>query len=68
MPFTILPMFKIWGRYIPEGFLTTCSFDYLTEDQDTKVFVACISVWSYAIPIGLISIFYLKLFGKVINY
>lgn len=65
VPFTVLPMFKIWGRYIPEGFLTTCSFDFLTEDQDTKVFVACIFVWSYAIPITLISMFYMKLFGRV---
>lgn len=65
IPFTVLPMFKIWGRYIPEGFLTTCSFDYLTDDQETKVFVGCIFAWAYAIPMSLICFFYYQLFGHV---
>lgn len=65
MPFTLLPIFKVWGRYIPEGYLTTCSFDYLTDNQDTRVFVACIFVWAYCIPMMVITIFYYKLFGQV---
>nr|AAD34223.1 rhodopsin [Papilio glaucus] len=65
LPFTILPALKVWGRFVPEGFLTTCSFDYFTDDQDTKVFVACIFVWSYAIPMALICYFYSQLFGAV---
>ncbi|CRK95672.1 CLUMA_CG009130, isoform A [Clunio marinus] len=65
MPFTILPALKIWGRYIPEGFLTTCSFDFLTDDEDTRVFVACIFVWAYCIPMILIMTFYSKLFSHV---
>uniref|UniRef100_A0AAU8BD76 Short wavelength-sensitive opsin n=1 Tax=Conopomorpha sinensis TaxID=940481 RepID=A0AAU8BD76_9NEOP len=64
-PFTVLPMFRIWGRYVPEGFLTTCSFDYFTDDQDTRVFVACIFVWSYCIPMLLICYFYSQLFSAV---
>nr|QBP79227.1 blue wavelength sensitive opsin (B) isoform B [Biston betularia] len=63
LPFTVLPALKIWGRFVPEGFLTTCSFDYFTDDQDTKVFVACIFVWSYAIPMSLICYFYSQLFS-----
>ncbi|XP_068618265.1 opsin-3 [Battus philenor] len=65
LPFTILPAMKIWGRFVPEGFLTTCSFDYFTDDQDTKVFVACIFVWSYVIPMTLICYFYSQLFSAV---
>ncbi|XP_029717700.2 opsin-3 [Aedes albopictus] len=65
MPFTLLPVFKIWGRYIPEGFLTTCSFDYLTDDSDTRVFVGCIFTWAYVIPMILICYFYGRLFGHV---
>ncbi|KAI8426399.1 hypothetical protein MSG28_005246 [Choristoneura fumiferana] len=63
LPFTVLPWLKVWGRYVPEGFLTTCSFDYFTDDQDTKVFVACIFVWSYCIPMSLICYFYSQLFS-----
>ncbi|XP_066595261.1 opsin, blue-sensitive [Prorops nasuta] len=65
MPFSILPITRIWGRYVPEGFLTTCSFDFLTEDQDTKVFVGAIFVWSYCIPVMLITYFYAQLIKSV---
>nr|BAJ22052.1 B-sensitive opsin [Parnassius glacialis] len=65
MPFTVLPAVRVWGRYVPEGFLTTCSFDYFTDDQDTKVFVAAIFIWSYGIPMSLICFFYSQLFGAV---
>ncbi|XP_038216352.1 opsin-3-like [Zerene cesonia] len=65
LPFTIVPMTGAWGRYVPEGFLTTCSFDFLSEDPDTKTFVACIFVWSYVIPMSLICTFYSKLFIAV---
>lgn len=65
LPFTLLPALKLWGRFIPEGFLTTCSFDFLTDDDDTRVFVGCIFTWAYCIPMGLICIFYMKLFNHV---
>lgn len=51
--------------YLTEGFLTTCSFDFLTEDEDTKVFVAAIFIWSYCIPLFLIILFYSRLLGSV---
>nr|BAF45422.1 blue-sensitive opsin precursor [Dianemobius nigrofasciatus] len=65
MPFSLLPLLKVWGRYVPEGLLTTCSFDYLTDDEDTKVFTASIFTWSYAFPLCLIVFFYCKLFKQV---
>ncbi|XP_012271890.1 opsin, blue-sensitive [Orussus abietinus] len=65
LPFSVLPITKVWGRYTTEGFLTTCSFDYLTEDQDTKVFTGCIFVWAYAIPMCLIVYFYSQLIKSV---
>nr|BAM95291.1 B-sensitive opsin [Leptidea amurensis] len=65
VPFTVMPYFQIWGKFVPEGFLTTCSFDFFTDDQDTKVFVACIFTWSYVIPMTLICFFYSKLFSAV---
>nr|QPZ55119.1 BRh1 [Eumaeus atala] len=65
MPFTLLPAFKVWGRYVPEGFLTTCSFDYLTDHPDTKLFVMCIFCWSYVIPMVFLCFFYSKLFSAV---
>lgn len=65
MPFTILPMVNVWGRYIPEGFQTTCSFDYLTENVETKLFVLCIFIWAYVIPMFCICCCYFMLFVHV---
>lgn len=64
-PFSVLPLLRIWSRFIPEGFLTTCSFDYLTNDDDTRMFVACIFCWAYCIPMFLIAIFYSRLFSHI---
>ncbi|CAB3365661.1 Hypothetical predicted protein [Cloeon dipterum] len=30
-PFSLKPALEIWNRFIPEGYLATCSFDYLTD-------------------------------------
>nr|WCR62298.1 opsin UV [Phauda flammans] len=57
-PWALLPLFKIWGRFVPEGYLTSCTFDYLTETFDTKLFVACIFTCSYVFPMSLIIYFY----------
>ncbi|XP_043785764.1 opsin, blue-sensitive [Apis laboriosa] len=67
-PFTALPLLKVWGRYTTEGFLTTCSFDFLTDDEDTKVFVTCIFIWSYVIPLVFIVLFYSRLLSSIRNH
>ncbi|XP_076757600.1 rhodopsin 5 [Xylocopa sonorina] len=67
-PFSVLPLLKTWGRYTTEGFLTTCTFDYLTDDQDTKVFVVCIFIWSYVIPLVFIVYFYSQLLRSIRNH
>jgi r-opsin len=64
-PFTVFPILEVWGRYIPEGYLTTCSFDYLTNDKDTKIFVGTIFIWAYAFPMALIVVNYARLFKHV---
>nr|QLF98403.1 BW [Diaphorina citri] len=67
LPFSLSPMKSVdlFGKYVPEGFLTTCSFDYLTDDDHTRYFVATIFVWAYVIPLLLIVFFYVQLLGHV---
>lgn len=55
------PSFQFFGF----RFLTTCSFDFLTDDDDTRVFVLCIFVWAYLVPMILICVFYFKLFQHI---
>ncbi|XP_073821216.1 opsin Rh5-like [Musca autumnalis] len=64
-PFSVLPLFHIWGHYIPEGFLTSCSFDYLSQDDETRYFVQSMFVWAYCIPMITICVYYTKLFLHV---
>nr|ABD64153.1 blue-sensitive rhodopsin [Agriades glandon] len=65
LPFTILPAFRVWGKFVPEGFLTTCSFDYLTEDSATRMFVLVCCIWDYFLPIFILCYYYSRLFGAV---
>lgn len=57
-------VFKILN-YFFFRFLTTCSFDFLSDNDETRVFVACIFIWAYCIPLVLIAFFYLNLFKHV---
>lgn len=65
MPFSILPLNGTWGKYVAEGYLTTCSFDFLSDNSDTRVFVASIFSWSYAFPLLLIIYFYSQLIRSI---
>nr|BAQ54843.1 opsin, short-wavelength sensitive type [Asiagomphus melaenops] len=64
-PFSILPFFEIWSRYTPEGYLTTCSFDYMTEGKSTQLFTMTIFSWAYVVPLLMITLFYTKILSHV---
>ncbi|ODM99064.1 Opsin, ultraviolet-sensitive [Orchesella cincta] len=65
LPFTILPAMEVWGRFVPEGYLTSCTFDYMGDTPAIKAFVACIFVYSYCIPMSMTAFFYSKIVGHV---
>lgn len=44
----------IFFFYYIEGFLTTCTFDYMSDDASTKLFVGCIFFTSYIIPLSVL--------------
>lgn len=68
VPPTALPALQLWSRFIPEGFLTTCSFDYLTLDRPTKWFNIVLFTWAYTLPMILIVISYFRLYGHVVAH
>ncbi|XP_045496087.1 opsin-2-like [Colias croceus] len=57
-PWSLMPLFRVWGRFVPEGYLTSCTFDYLTNSFDNKLFVGCIFTCSYVFPMLCIIYFY----------
>nr|QWV42690.1 ultraviolet sensitive opsin [Scraptia sp. CRS 2021] len=68
VPWAVLPLLEVWGRFAPEGYLTACSFDYLTNTFDNHVFVATIFVCSYVIPMSMIIYFYSQIVSKVFSH
>ncbi|KAG8191749.1 hypothetical protein JTE90_008812 [Oedothorax gibbosus] len=48
--FSFMPLVGI-NRYVPEGFLTSCSFDYLSEDSTSKVFIIVFFFAAYCTPL-----------------
>ncbi|XP_059470042.1 opsin, ultraviolet-sensitive-like [Neocloeon triangulifer] len=67
-PWTLMPFFEYWGRFVPEGYLTTCSFDFLTETIDNKLFVFFIFTFSYVFPMSFIIFFYSQIVSQVFNH
>nr|BAM95290.1 UV-sensitive opsin [Leptidea amurensis] len=64
-PWSLMPLFRVWGRFVPEGFLTSCTFDYLTNTFDNQLFVGCIFFCSYALPMAFILYFYSGIVSQV---
>lgn len=68
IPWAVLPLMEIWGKFVPEGFLTACSFDYLTNTFDNHMFVAVIFTFSYCIPMTLIIYYYSQIVSHVVAH
>nr|AUC64079.1 LWS opsin 2 [Neogonodactylus oerstedii]QIW86049.1 opsin L19 [Neogonodactylus oerstedii] len=49
----LFPFFG-WNRYVPEGNMTACGTDYLTEDMFSHSYLYVYSVWVYFFPLVVI--------------
>ncbi|XP_054724911.1 rhodopsin-like [Uloborus diversus] len=54
----IVPPFLGWGAFVPEGFLTSCSFDYLSRSATNRSYFIYIFILGFTLPITVISICY----------
>ncbi|XP_053603281.1 opsin Rh3-like isoform X2 [Plodia interpunctella] len=65
--FASIPAFDIgYGHYVPEGYLTSCSFDYLTEDRSPRIFIFIFFCAAWVAPFCTISFCYLSIFRTVV--
>ncbi len=55
--FTLPPLFG-WGAYIPDGFMTYCSFDYLTLSRSNVSFVWTMFFCGFVVPVSVIVVCY----------
>lgn len=47
-----------WGAFVPEGFLTSCSFDYITRTSSTRSYFFYIFVLGFFLPVSIITVCY----------
>ncbi|CAH0381522.1 unnamed protein product [Bemisia tabaci] len=67
-PWAILPYIEKWNRFVPEGYLTTCTFDYLSPTKETQFFVLTMFTVCYVIPMSLVVFFYSRIVGHVFSH
>ncbi len=64
--FACLPFFGV-GKYVPEGYLTGCSFDYLSNDLASKMFILVFFFGAWMIPM-IISVYcYVSIIRAVVH-
>lgn len=64
--FALLPALDIgFSRYSPEGFLTSCSFDYLDRTLMARVFMFTFFVCAWLLPLIVIVYCYMHIMGSV---
>ncbi|RUS81779.1 hypothetical protein EGW08_010471, partial [Elysia chlorotica] len=61
---TLPPLFGI-GAYIPEGFQTSCTFDYLTRDRFTRIHILCMYIFGFSTPLCIILFCYFHIYRAV---
>lgn len=62
--FASLPLLGI-GKYVPEGYLTSCSFDYLSEDTGTRIFILVFFIAAWVCPLAAIAFCYAAIIRAV---
>lgn len=65
--FALLPLLKIYNRFTYEGYLTSCTVDYLSENGPTRNYVLVYFFFAWCIPIAIIIYSYwgiIKAVGK----
>ncbi|KNC21061.1 Opsin Rh3 [Lucilia cuprina] len=67
-PFVVACATESWGRFVPEGYLTSCTFDYLTDNFDTRLFVGTIFFFSFVCPTVMIIYYYSQIVGHVFSH
>ncbi|KAH8278747.1 hypothetical protein KR018_008200 [Drosophila ironensis] len=67
-PWVVACYTETWGRFVPEGYLTSCTFDYLTDNFDTRLFVGCIFFFSFVCPTTMITYYYSQIVGHVFSH
>uniref|UniRef100_A0A0A9W8I3 Opsin, ultraviolet-sensitive n=1 Tax=Lygus hesperus TaxID=30085 RepID=A0A0A9W8I3_LYGHE len=53
--------------YVPEGYLTSCSFDYVSTDSVNRIFILCFFLCAWFVPTIIITTSYFKILKHVLT-
>ncbi|XP_041854352.1 melanopsin-A-like isoform X2 [Melanotaenia boesemani] len=54
-----------WSSYIPEGLMTSCTWDYVTYTTANRSYTMMLCCFVFFIPLGIISYCYLQMFMSI---
>lgn len=60
-----IPPFFGYGSYVPEGFQTSCTFDYLSQDKGNLIFNGGMYIFGFSLPVFCIIFCYYKIVRAV---
>lgn len=58
----MIVIFVLEGSYIPEGLMTSCTWDYMTSTTANKSYTLMLCCFVFFVPLGIISYCYLCMF------
>lgn len=61
---SVPPIFG-WGAYIPEGFQTSCTFDYLTRETHVTTFIIGMYIGGFVFPLFIIVVSYVLIWKAI---
>ena len=62
-----MPFFGL-SAYIPEGLMTSCSWDYSTRTQSNRIYYVILLTTGFLLPAGLIVASYAQIFISVMRH
>ncbi|NP_001279045.1 melanopsin [Callorhinchus milii] len=60
-----LPPFFGWSAYVPEGLLTSCTWDYMTFTPSVRAYTMLLFCFVFFIPLGVIICCYIFIFRTI---
>ncbi|NP_001279357.1 melanopsin-A-like [Callorhinchus milii] len=60
-----LPPFFGWSAYVPEGLLTSCTWDYMTFTPSVRAYTMLLFCFVFFIPLGVIIYCYIFIFRAI---
>lgn len=66
--FSSIPLADIGlSRYVPEGYFTTCSFDYLDTSLEARIFMFIFFICAWLVPLSIICYCYFHILSVVVT-